>query len=133
MVRVAAGTGEIFVRAITKIKTGEEISFCNQINCITKTREARQKYFKENGNFICACDFCKHGKEDIEAFKAFEKFNEDEKRFNAKMKEILMITQNRLEVIPVLKGEIRCMKDMYNLGKEKKVALSFLYFCVYLP
>merc|ERR1712078_930397 len=39
-----------------------------------------------------------------------------------------MITQNRLEVIPVLKGEIRCMKDMYNLGKEKKVALSFLYF-----
>ena len=138
MVRVAAGTGEIFVRAIKKIKTGEEISFCNEINCIAKIREARQKYLKETANFICACNFCKHGKEDIEAFEAFEKLNEDHKRFNTRIKEILMNNLNQppknpTELISFLKEEISCMKAMYNLGNKKKVALFFLYYCVYLP
>ena len=129
-------SGDIFVRAITKIKAGEEISWCyDENNCIMKKRQSRQKYIKEGYNFICACNYCKDGKEDIEAFEAFEKFNKNEKRFKARMKEMSMNYQSHIvtEKIQLLKKAIGDYKDIYNFGKKKKASVSVLYSGVYLP
>ena len=119
------GSGDIFVRTITKIKAGEEISFCyDEDNCIMKNRQTRQKSIKEVYNFICACNYCKDGKEDIEAFEAFEKF----KVLHERVKEMVQNPQIPEEIIiPFMKKTIHGYKDMYNLGKKKKAAVSFLY------
>ena len=127
-------SGEIFVRTITKIKAGEEINCCySEVNCIMKNRQDRQKYLKVHNNFICACNCCKDGKEDIKAIEAFEKFYEDAKRFQARIGGIVMTNKNPTEIILLLKKTIRCYKDMYNLGKKKKAAVSFLYDGVCWP
>ena len=126
-------SGEIFVRSITKIKAGEEINICyDEGYCIMKNRQTRQKYLKEIKNFICACNYCKDGNEDIEATEAFEKLSEDEERFTA-MTTKLAKSNNQTEIIPFVKKAICCYKDMYNLGKKKKIAVSFLYQGVCLP
>ena len=119
---------------ITDIKSGEEITWCyDKVNCIMKKREIRQKSIKENCNFICACNQCKDGKEDIEALEAFEKLHEDAKQFKSTHEQMLMNHRSPAEIIPFLKKEIFCYKEMYNLGKKKKAAVSFLYIGVYLP
>ena len=41
--------------------------------------------------------------------------------------------QNPTEIIQLLKKAIRCYKDMYDLGRKKKAAVSFLYDGVYWP
>ena len=128
-----ARSGEIFVRTIKKIKAGEEITISyNKEMCIMKIRQTRQKYLKETFNFICACNCCKDGREDIEAFEEFAKLFQDAKSFEAMGKEKIISHQNPIEVIPFLKKEICCHKDMYNLGRKKKAAKSFLYKGVYL-
>ena len=128
-----ASSGEIFVRTIKKIKAGEEITISyNKEMCIMKIRQTRQKYLKESFNFICTCNYCKDGQEDIEALEAFEKLNGDAKRFRERNNEMLMNQQNPTEIIPLVKKEICCYKDMYNIGKKQKAAVFFLYG-VYLP
>ena len=44
----------------------------------------------------------------------------------------LFKSHNPTEIIPFVKKAICCYKDMYNLGKKKKAAVSFLYKGVYL-
>ena len=124
--------GEFFIRTITKIKTGEEISFCSGAdNFFMKNVQTRQKFLKENYNFICVCNHCKDGKEDIEAFEAFEKFNKDAKRLRARRVDEQRPMYQK-EIFPFVKKEIQCYKDMYNLGKKKKSAVTLLYHGVYL-
>ena len=98
-----------------------------------KDRQTRQKYLKENYNFICACNYCKDGKEDIEAFEVFEKFNQDAIRFHERIDEICAKRQNPIEAILFMKKEICCYKDMYDLGKKQKAPVFFLYNGMYLP
>ena len=141
VVRITSG-GELFVRTITKIKTGEEINLCiGADHCIIKNMQARQKLLKEGYNFICACNYCKDGKEDIaiESFEAFEKFSEDAKRLHARSTYLWFNDAQTnpdpkytREIIPFVKKEIQCYKDMYNLGKKKKSAVPLLYNGVYL-
>merc|ERR1719273_2673400 len=126
--RKCVKSGEIFVRTIKKIKAGEEINFCYlESACIMREKQVRQKYLKDCANIICACNFCKDGKEDIEAFQAFEKFNQDAKGFKARLMEMVNNRQDPTEIIPFLKKEIQCLKNMYKLGKKKKAAVSLLY------
>ena len=132
-----AKSGEIFVRTIKKIKAGEEINYCyREENCIMKTRQTRQTFFKENANFICACNYCKGGEEDIEAQEKFEKLQADGKSHGKIIKEMsikfTMNCQNPAELISIIKKNICCHKDLYNLGKKQKAAVSYLYKGVYL-
>jgi hypothetical protein len=65
--------------------------------------------------------FCQHhlrmqllqsSKEDIEALEAFEKFKQDAKISKGRWKEMGNNCQDTTEIIPFLKNEIQCLKNM---------------------
>ena len=129
---------EYFVRTITKIKAGEEITLCyNYSLCAMKSKETRQKIIQDPGEnyfgFICACNDCKFGtedKDDIEAFEKFQKWKEEAKSPEELEEMLANFDTNaamRRETISYLRKQIGLYKDMYNLGKKKKASVYFLY------
>ena len=46
---------------------------------------------------------------------------------------MFMNHQNSAAIIPFVKEDIRRHKDIYKMGKNQKVAVSYLYKGVYLP
>ena len=126
----------MFCRATRKIKAGEELTFSytSIIPFGLKNREFRQKYINDEHYMICFCDFCKaevEDKNDIEAFKAFEKEELELKMLtdeNEGLKRPTIEDLNDYEAIcQNTMKRIDCYKNIYNLGKKNKIAWNYLY------
>ena len=127
---------QMFCRATRKIKAGEELTFpyASIIPFGLKNREFRQKYLNDEHEIICFCDFCKaevEDKNDIEAFKAFEKEELELKRLtdeNKGLKGPSVEDLNDYEAIcQNTMKQIHCVKNIYNLGKKNNNSWNYLY------
>ena len=79
--RVLTDGANFYVRAIAKIKAGEELTFSYSVeNLSMKNRETRQNVIKNELGFICVCDFCKFGQENQEIISEFQKLKQELKR-----------------------------------------------------
>ena len=136
MLKVPKLNYQMFCRATRKIKAGEELTFpyASIIPFSLKNREFRQKYLKDEIEMTCFCDFCKaevEDKNDIEAFKAFEKEELELKRLtdeNEGLKEPSVEDLNDYEAIcrNTMK-RVNCVKNIYNLGKKNNSFWNYLY------
>ena len=63
------------IRAVTKIKAGEEISITYEKSTAMHGKKSRQNYFEENWGFLCKCEICEDDEED-ENQEIVEKFEE---------------------------------------------------------
>ena len=63
------------IRAVTKIKAGEEISITYEKSTAMHGKKSRQNYFKENWGFLCKCEICEDDEED-ENQEIVQKFEE---------------------------------------------------------
>ena len=127
---------QMLCRATRKIKAGEELTFPYDsiIPFGLKNREFRQKYINDEHDMICFCDFCKvetEDKNDIEAFKAFEKEELELKRLtdeNEGLKGPSIEDLNDYEAIcQNTMKQTHCYKNIYNLGKKNNVSWNYLY------
>jgi len=136
---------QMFCRATRKIKAGEELTFSytSIIPFGLKNREFRQKYINDEHDMICSCDFCKaevEDKNDIEAFEAFEKEELELKRLTDENEGLKVPSKNEGLKVPSIEDlndyeaicqntmkQIRCYKNIYNLGKKNNIAWNYLY------
>ena len=106
------------LRALRKIKQGEEITLSYSVNLGIESRERRRSELKEDFNFNCNCKACDLTEEEIkEETKVIEEFNEKWKRHEdfKKAASLASVTAQ-----PLLKQEAECLKKMYQLAKEIK-------------
>ena len=150
--RILTDGSNFFVRTIAKIKAGEELTFSYSHETLSmKNRETRQNITKEELSFVCVCNFCKFGQENQEVIAEFQKLNQDVQKAQSskerpKLTEIDTISRlapdmwdsmkksakNQKEtIIPDLKKEVKCYKDMFNLGKNNKTSWNFSWSYLY--
>jgi len=155
--RVLTDGANFYVRAIAKIKAGEELTFSYSIeNLSMKNRETRQNVIRNELGFICVCDFCKFGQENQEIISEFQKLKQELKRLQnlhnknprPKLTEIDMLPrflgmlealkndarqQNQTTEIQdrTMMKEIKCYKDMFNLAKNNKTSWNFSWGYLY--
>ena len=63
------------IRAVSKIKAGEEISITYEKSTAMHAKKSRQNYFEGNWGFLCKCEICEDDEEDEnqEIVEKFEK------------------------------------------------------------
>ena len=108
------------VRAISNIKTGQEINFNLSIDPFYgfKNKIDRQEILLNAPPFVlCSCDLCESDVDiDANAFKALILEAEE-----------LANSRRSLENV---REQVKCYKKMYNVGKTLKIQHYFLYYKV---
>ena len=112
------------IRAISNIKKGEEITinYLSDWNCSMRNREFRQASLLKSWHFICLCDLCENGADDIDdtleelIAEAGEYHKQCHEAFKASLLE-------RYQYYPLelCRREIRCYRQIYKLAKDKKL------------
>ena len=110
-------TNTLDVRAVRKIKAGEEITLCY----ITLwARKERRTELKQDWNFDCDCEACDLTKEQIEdeaeSIAAYEKERAKKERIEAAKVRSL---DSEL-FLNLLREEVECQKQIYRLAKRIK-------------
>ena len=112
------------VRALRKIKQGEEITICyTGCNESLWSREERRAELKNVYNFDCNCGGCEMAEEQIEQenenIAAFKQEAESQQE-RAKTFERMTRNQQNEVRFNLIKEEVRCAKRMYKLAKTIK-------------
>ena len=119
-VKVQKSIGLFEVRAISNIKTGQEINLNLSIDPFYgfKNKIDRQEILLNAPPFvICYCDLCESDVDiDANAFKALILEAEE-----------LANSRRSLENV---REQVKCYKKMYNVGKTQKIQYYFLYYNV---
>ena len=112
------------VRALRKIKQGEEITICyTGCNESLWSREERRAELKNVYNFDCNCGGCEMAEEQIEQENeniAAYKQEAESQQERAKTFERLTRNQQNEVRFNLIKEEVRCAKRMYKLAKTIK-------------
>ena len=109
------------IRAISKIKAGEEITVrygSSHINM--KNLKIRQNYLSEGWKFNCNCPLCEEETENCQDEK-YEKFELLKQEAEALYKQ-----SNIFQSIGNMRREVQCYKEMYKLAKEKQATRIFI-------
>ena len=107
------------VRALRKIKRGEEITLC-YFPTMIGSREERQTQLKDSFNFDCNCGACDLTEVEIQRErKTIDKYKE-EKRKKKEFKEAATLASANSTGQALMQSESNCLKNMYRLAKEIK-------------
>ena len=110
------------VRAISKVKAGEEITINYKPTEISmKNFKTRQEYLLDGWEFNCMCNLCKEeGDSDDKNYEKFAKLQQEAEILSGDE------TNSWIYQLEKIKKEVSCYKEMYNLAKEKKVSREFI-------
>ena len=109
------------IRAISKIKAGEEITVrYGSSHIIMKNLKTRQEYLSMGWKFNCDCPLCEEEAENCEDEK-YEKFE-----LLKQEAEALYEQSNIFQSIGNMRREVQCYKEMYKLAKEKQATRIFI-------
>ena len=115
------------VRAIRDIKAGEEITnVCNGAYLIMKRREERQKFIRDQMNFICVCELClvEDTPKDVEIYNGFQQLQKDAKYLLHSCNVNIIVG---LSISKDISKAVTCYKKMYIIAQKKNVSLDYLY------
>ena len=112
------------VRAIRDIKAGEEIT--NGVDLIMKGREERQKFIRDQMNFICLCELClvEDTPKDVEIYNGFQQLQKDAKYLLHSCFVNMIVG---LSISKDISKAVTCYKKMYIIAQKKNVSLDYLY------
>ena len=122
--------GKFEIRAISKIKDGEEITInYNPLEISMKNFKTRQDFLLDGWDFHCKCNLCL---EELECSddKKYEKFAQLEQE--AKILK-LDETNSWIYQLEKIRKEVSCYKEMYKLAKEKNVSRGFIVATILNP
>ena len=116
------------IRATSKILKGQEISLC-YMKPMTNFKERQN--FCQNLGFVCSCDLCKVEEinNDDEIYEKFQSLEEEAEkifasRFHDDNGDGFASAGKRIDKIEKL---LATRKQMYNLAKNKKAPIPFIY------
>ena len=114
--------GKMEVRAVSKIKPGEEITINYLPHKISmKNVKTRQEYLLNGWKFNCMCNLCiEEGDSSDEKYEEFAKLQEEAEILSGDE------TNSWIYQLEKIKKEVSCYKEMYKLAKEKNVSREFI-------
>jgi len=109
------------IRAISKIKAGDEITFNYAYMVLSmQNKKFRQKYLGYFNGFKCYCDSCKKGADDNEeAYEAFQALRQE-------VEKLVETSDYKKPDLDLIKKQVFLYKEMYKLAKEKKAHRHFI-------
>jgi hypothetical protein len=118
------------VRAISKIKSGQEINLNYKTDPFSgfKNRKYRQRSLFDGFLFVCSCDLCE-GDVDIDG-NAYEKYIQDAEKLIIDRKSALDAGRSLGHLYYSIENgrkEINCYKQMYKIGKTQNIQPIDLY------
>ena len=110
------------VRAISKVKAGEEITInYKPFEISMKNFKTRQEYLLDGWEFNCMCNLCKEeGDSDDKNYEKFAKLQQEAEILSGDE------TNSWIYQLEKIKKEVSCYKEMYKLAKEKNVSRLFI-------
>ena len=114
---------EVEVRAVSKIKTGQEITIPYNKKMVMKNYKTRQEFYSGLGGFKCCCELCQEEAIncDDEIYEVFQRLeNEVEKAMLEKPAQLLEKKYENYEKM------ISCLKQMYKIAKDKRAPKLFI-------
>ena len=121
------------IRAISKIKAGEEITInYNPLEISMKNFKTRQDFLLDGWDFHCKCNLCLEELDcnDDKKYEKYEKFAQlDQEAKILKLDE----TKSWIYQLEKIKKEVSCYKEMYKLAKEKNVSRGFIFAKILNP
>ena len=120
--------GEWQIRAISKIKKGEEICVSYLLDGLDSmnNRKERQDELLKTHDFICSCERCQDEEinQDDETYEKFKKLYEGGEKRGKKAKDLLNLDIKKS--LDFMEKAISCQKQMYNLAENKKTTKGFI-------
>jgi len=107
------------VRAIKKIKAGEEINISYLGNFkILRNRKFRQNKLFNSWNFVCSCDLCKNNEDETDAFEALIKEAEGYATkctmvYSSKIETSIL---HRMYPLETWRRAVKCYNDIFEIG-----------------
>ena len=114
--------GKMEVRAISKVKAGEEITINYIPHKISmKNFKTRQEILLNGWEFNCMCKLCmEEGNSNDEKYEKFAKLQQEAEILSGDE------TNSWIYQLEKIKKEVSCYKEMYKLAKEKNVSREYI-------
>lgn len=107
------------VRALRKIKQGEEITL-SYIHTMIGSREERRTKLKDGFNFDCSCEACDLTEAEIQReIESIDEYKEEKQKKEELQDQINLASDGKIAQA-IMKLELTSLKNMYRMAKEIK-------------